>query len=88
MYHCLAHFVFCRNKDGQQLCNAANSEKAEGGVCRGGDGRVSMTLSDETCGITVDSTTGEDTGDYICKFLYVYDNPPMVSQTMRVEGKI
>ena len=48
------------------------------------DGRIKMTTTNTSCGFTMDNATMEDEGEFSCVFFYSLDNPPMVSQTMRV----
>ena len=66
-----------------QLCNAASSERGTPRNCTV-DGRIKMTMTNTSCGFTMDNATMEDEGEFSCVFFYSLDNPPMVSQTMRV----
>ena len=76
---------FCPwNKEEKELCNVASFDKGEARNCTA-DGRVWLTMSDRTCGITVDSATMDDGGEFSCMLLYMKDDPMMVTQNMTVE---
>ena len=76
---------FCQwKKEGEGLCNLASSDKGEARNCTA-DGRVSLTMTDRTCGITVDSATMDDGGEFSCELLYSKDGPKVVTQNMTVE---
>merc|ERR1719402_847086 len=69
-------------REGAELCNVASSEKGKVVECE--DSRVSLTATDETCGIAVDGAGLDDEGEFSCQFLYSTDDPPLVSQAMAV----